>query len=316
MARTPTSVLDLGCSPECLRQRPPRRVLFGFGAQRPSWDESLLLAMRSPRRSGAPEQFASALGVEMTVSRFSRLCSRLPWPLAQQRPLLVGAASRSARSQASVYAGGLSTRRPGALTGAMTGAAAMALCIHRPPRVRPDRSRYHGRRHRQLWRRHLLQYNDAHYAPLCVSKLFINAAAPFLLLALPLHVPVVALMVYGYRNYLFWMAATFLCTCRCASETRSSLSRAARSKPRPSQRRITRLEQASLVIRSRFFVATLDARDRYTAGHSAAVVIYARDIAERLGLTPREQQLAHLARARSRHREDWPAPWPIEKPDR
>jgi putative nucleotidyltransferase with HDIG domain len=41
-------------------------------------------------------------------------------------------------------------------------------------------------------------------------------------------------------------------------------------------------------------IATLDARDRYTAGHSAAVAIYARDIATRMGLTNEEQQLAHL----------------------
>ena len=41
-------------------------------------------------------------------------------------------------------------------------------------------------------------------------------------------------------------------------------------------------------------VATLDARDRYTAGHSAAVAIYARDIAVRLGLPEDQQQLAHL----------------------
>jgi putative nucleotidyltransferase with HDIG domain len=40
-------------------------------------------------------------------------------------------------------------------------------------------------------------------------------------------------------------------------------------------------------------VATLDARDRYTAGHSAAVAIYARDIAQRLGLSEEDQQLAH-----------------------
>jgi putative nucleotidyltransferase with HDIG domain len=42
-------------------------------------------------------------------------------------------------------------------------------------------------------------------------------------------------------------------------------------------------------------VAALDARDRYTAGHSAAVAVYARDIADRLGLSAQEQQLAHLA---------------------
>jgi putative nucleotidyltransferase with HDIG domain len=41
-------------------------------------------------------------------------------------------------------------------------------------------------------------------------------------------------------------------------------------------------------------VATLDARDRYTAGHSATVAIYARDIAKRMGLSENEQELVHL----------------------
>jgi putative nucleotidyltransferase with HDIG domain len=55
----------------------------------------------------------------------------------------------------------------------------------------------------------------------------------------------------------------------------------------------TRLERANLAFATAL-VATLDARDRYTAGHSAAVAIYARDIAERLGLSEEQQQLAHL----------------------
>src|SRR5205814_8402269 len=41
-------------------------------------------------------------------------------------------------------------------------------------------------------------------------------------------------------------------------------------------------------------IATLDARDRYTAGHSAFVAIYARDIALRMGLYQDQQDLAHL----------------------
>ena len=41
-------------------------------------------------------------------------------------------------------------------------------------------------------------------------------------------------------------------------------------------------------------IATLDARDRYTAGHSAAVAIYARDIAARMGLPESQQSLAYL----------------------
>jgi putative nucleotidyltransferase with HDIG domain len=54
-----------------------------------------------------------------------------------------------------------------------------------------------------------------------------------------------------------------------------------------------RLERANISFATAL-VATLDARDRYTAGHSAAVAIYARDIAARMGLPEREQQLAHL----------------------
>jgi putative nucleotidyltransferase with HDIG domain len=41
-------------------------------------------------------------------------------------------------------------------------------------------------------------------------------------------------------------------------------------------------------------IATLDARDKYTAGHSAAVAIYARDIAERMALSDEQASLANL----------------------
>jgi HD-GYP domain-containing protein (c-di-GMP phosphodiesterase class II) len=41
-------------------------------------------------------------------------------------------------------------------------------------------------------------------------------------------------------------------------------------------------------------LAALDARDRYTAGHSAAVAVYARDIARGLGLSEADQHLAHV----------------------
>src|SRR5207244_3540765 len=54
-----------------------------------------------------------------------------------------------------------------------------------------------------------------------------------------------------------------------------------------------RLERANLSFATAL-VATLDARDRYTAGHSAAVAIYSRDIAQRMGLSEDMQQLVHL----------------------
>ena len=54
-----------------------------------------------------------------------------------------------------------------------------------------------------------------------------------------------------------------------------------------------RLARANLSFASAL-VATLDARDRYTAGHSAAVAIYSRDIAKRLGLDEEQQQRCYV----------------------
>ena len=51
-------------------------------------------------------------------------------------------------------------------------------------------------------------------------------------------------------------------------------------------------------------VATLDARDRYTAGHSAAVAVYARDIASRMDLAPKQHRACPSLRTCPRHRED------------
>ena len=53
------------------------------------------------------------------------------------------------------------------------------------------------------------------------------------------------------------------------------------------------LERANLSFATAL-VATLDARDRYTAGHSAAVAIYAKDISVRMGLSHEHQRLAHV----------------------
>ena len=74
-----------------------------------------------------------------------------------------------------------------------------------------------------------------------------------------------------------------------------------------------RLERANISFATAL-VATLDARDRYTAGHSAAVAIYARDIAERLGLSRRAAATRTFLRTRARHRQDRAAPGLLEKP--
>jgi putative nucleotidyltransferase with HDIG domain len=120
----------------------------------------------------------------------------------------------------------------------------------------------------------------------------VRAAGPLLLASLPLYAPVVALLVVGYQQVSPWTLPLFLAPALAAQ--RSFLMY-------QDQRRLTenlteanlRLERANLSFATAL-VVTLDARDRYTAGHSAAVAIYARDIAKRLGLTATEQQLAHL----------------------
>src|SRR5439155_1651473 len=61
-----------------------------------------------------------------------------------------------------------------------------------------------------------------------------------------------------------------------------------------------RLEAANLSFASAL-VATLDARDRYTAGHSAAVAIYAEDFARRDALSGGEAQVGSSRRNAVRH---------------
>jgi putative nucleotidyltransferase with HDIG domain len=124
------------------------------------------------------------------------------------------------------------------------------------------------------------------------ARSFLYATGPFFALSLPLYIPVVGLMVYGYRNYSFWMAATFLVPA-VALQRLVHLYQEQREATLALAHANQRLEQASLSFAAGL-VATLDARDRYTAGHSAAVAVYARDIANRLGLSSVQQDLAHL----------------------
>lgn len=121
---------------------------------------------------------------------------------------------------------------------------------------------------------------------------FARTMAPLFVLSLPLYVPLVALLVYGYRLYSLWIAATFFIPA-LALQRLIHLYQEQRDAVRELADANAQLERASLSFATAL-VATLDARDRYTAGHSAAVAIYARDIAARLGLSEPEQQLAHL----------------------
>lgn len=116
--------------------------------------------------------------------------------------------------------------------------------------------------------------------------------APVIALSVPLYTPIVALLSYAYDQISPWTLPLFLVPAIAAQRLFGLYQ---------DQRRLAddlsevnqRLERANLSFASAL-VATLDARDQYTAGHSAAVAIYSRDIAERMGLPDEDQQKAHL----------------------
>ena len=110
--------------------------------------------------------------------------------------------------------------------------------------------------------------------------------------AVPLYTPLTAVLVYAYREVSPWSVLLFLFPAFAAQKL-FHLLREQRATSEQLAAAVTRQEKAYISFASAL-VATLDARDCYTAGHSAAVAIYARDIAARIGLSEREQKLAHL----------------------
>jgi putative nucleotidyltransferase with HDIG domain len=125
------------------------------------------------------------------------------------------------------------------------------------------------------------------------ARTVIRTAGPLSLAAVPLYAPVVAFLAYAYEELspltlpLFFVPAL-------AAQRLFALYQTQRDLTDELLAANDSLERANLSFATAL-VATLDARDRYTAGHSAAVAIYARDIAARLGLSDAEQQMAHLA---------------------
>jgi putative nucleotidyltransferase with HDIG domain len=120
----------------------------------------------------------------------------------------------------------------------------------------------------------------------------IRAFGPFSFTSLPLYVPGVALLALGYGTVSPWILPLFFAPALAAQRS-FVLYQAERKLASDLADVNTQLERANLSFATAL-VATLDARDRYTAGHSAAVAIYAADIAERMGLPAEQKQLAHL----------------------
>jgi putative nucleotidyltransferase with HDIG domain len=111
--------------------------------------------------------------------------------------------------------------------------------------------------------------------------------------AVPLYAPIIAALAYAYSEFSPWTLLLFFVPAVAAQrlfilyqeQRRLAFDLAAAN---------DRIEAAGLSFAGAL-VAALDARDQYTAGHSACVAVYARDIARRLGLSEDDQQIAHLA---------------------
>jgi len=123
-------------------------------------------------------------------------------------------------------------------------------------------------------------------------KDLVRAFGPLLVASVPLHAPVIAVLAYAYNEVSPWSALLFVIPA-FAAQRLFLLYRGQRDTSAALIAVNQRLEKANLSFATAL-VATLDARDRYTAGHSAAVAIYSRDIAARMGLSEEHQGLVHL----------------------
>lgn len=112
------------------------------------------------------------------------------------------------------------------------------------------------------------------------------------LVAAPIYAPIVALLAFMYVEVSPWTLALFLVPAVAAQRLYGLYQEERRLAADLSTANET-LERANLQFASAL-IATLDARDQYTAGHSAAVAIYSRDIAERMGLPTEVQEHTYL----------------------
>jgi putative nucleotidyltransferase with HDIG domain len=119
-----------------------------------------------------------------------------------------------------------------------------------------------------------------------------ESLAPAAIVSVPLHAPMVAVLAYAYMEISPWSVALFAAPA-FAAQRLLLLYRQQRQDTEALGIANERLARANLSFATAL-VATLDARDRYTAGHSAAVAIYAQDISKRMGLDERAQELAHV----------------------
>jgi putative nucleotidyltransferase with HDIG domain len=115
---------------------------------------------------------------------------------------------------------------------------------------------------------------------------------PVIAASVPFYSPVVAVLALAYRDVSPWTLPLFFAPALAAQRWFLMYQEQSRL-TNDLQAANAQLKAANLSF-ANGLIATLDARDQYTAGHSAAVAIYARDIARRMALDEPQQELAHL----------------------
>jgi putative nucleotidyltransferase with HDIG domain len=120
----------------------------------------------------------------------------------------------------------------------------------------------------------------------------IRDGLPLAAASVPVYSPLVALLAISYREISPWTLPLFMAP-TLAAQRLYGLYREQQQLTSDVLSVNARLERANLSFATAL-VATLDARDQYTAGHSASVAIYARDIAARMALDDGQRRLAHV----------------------
>jgi putative nucleotidyltransferase with HDIG domain len=111
-------------------------------------------------------------------------------------------------------------------------------------------------------------------------------------LSMIIYVPVVTGLLYVYVSLSSWAVVLFIGPA-VAAQRYFVLYRSQRETAIELTKAIKQLERVNLSFATAL-VTALDARDHYTAGHSATVAVYAKDIANAMGLEEEDQEKAHI----------------------
>jgi putative nucleotidyltransferase with HDIG domain len=117
-------------------------------------------------------------------------------------------------------------------------------------------------------------------------------SVPVIAASVPLYSSAVAVLALAYKDLSPWTLPLFFVPALAAQ--RWFLMYQDQRRLADDLQGANELLRAANLSFAKGLIATLDARDQYTAGHSASVAIYARDIATRMALGEDQAELAHL----------------------